>query len=207
LRGPFLTKRASISSVGRNQPPSTPHMGQNKFDDQETDYRPHCFWRAPHREHLCCCCCAAMVGRDDLHPYRARGNCSWHRSSHRRVSKFQHGNSRLENSTSPSKRRDRKTRRDNPPPSSAVSKAAFCQFAWPHWITSSARASSIGRTSPPRTCAVLRLITSSNFAGACAGRSAGFSPLRMREELAAGVRLAVPVAVERDRQTFIVLDD
>jgi hypothetical protein len=31
--------------------------------------------------------------------------------------------------------------------------------------------------------------------------------LRMREELAAGVRLAVPVAVERDRQTFIVLDD
>jgi hypothetical protein len=47
-------------------------------------------------------------------------------------------------------------------------------------ITSSARASSVGGTSRPRDFAVLRLITSSYLVGACTGRSAGFSPLRMR---------------------------
>src|SRR5262245_49232459 len=47
-------------------------------------------------------------------------------------------------------------------------------------ITSSARASSVGGISRPSTRAVLRLITSSNLVGACTGRSAGFSPLRMR---------------------------
>src|SRR6516162_1616519 len=35
-------------------------------------------------------------------------------------------------------------------------------------------------TSRPRVFAVLRLMTSSNFVGAWIGRSAGFSPLRMR---------------------------
>ena len=49
-----------------------------------------------------------------------------------------------------------------------------------HSITSSARASSVGGTSRPSALAVLRLITSSYFVGACTGRSAGFSPLRMR---------------------------
>src|SRR5262245_26641257 len=49
-----------------------------------------------------------------------------------------------------------------------------------HSITSSARASSDGGTSRPRALAVLRLITSSYLVGACTGRSAGFSPLRMR---------------------------
>ena len=47
-------------------------------------------------------------------------------------------------------------------------------------ITSSARASSVGGTSRPSALAVLRLITSSYLVGACTGRSAGFSPLRMR---------------------------
>ncbi len=47
-------------------------------------------------------------------------------------------------------------------------------------ITSSARASRVGGTSRPSALAVLRLITSSNLVGACTGRSAGFSPLRMR---------------------------
>ena len=47
-------------------------------------------------------------------------------------------------------------------------------------ITSSARASSDGGTVRPSAMAVLRLITSSYFVGACTGRSAGFSPLRMR---------------------------
>ena len=47
-------------------------------------------------------------------------------------------------------------------------------------ITSSARASSVGGTSRPSALAVLRLMTSSNLVGACTGRSAGFSPLRMR---------------------------
>jgi hypothetical protein len=49
-----------------------------------------------------------------------------------------------------------------------------------HSITSSARTSSVGGTSRPRALAVLRLITSSYLVGACTGRSAGFSPLRMR---------------------------
>src|SRR5262245_29931564 len=47
-------------------------------------------------------------------------------------------------------------------------------------ITSSARASSAGGTSSPSVLAVLRLITNSYLVGACTGRSAGFSPLRMR---------------------------
>src|SRR5262249_28668998 len=50
----------------------------------------------------------------------------------------------------------------------------------PHSITSLARASRVGGTSRPSALAVLRLITVSNFTGACTGRSAGFSPLRMR---------------------------
>jgi hypothetical protein len=49
-----------------------------------------------------------------------------------------------------------------------------------HSITSSARASSIGGTSRPRALAALRLIANSYLVGACTGRSAGFSPLRMR---------------------------
>src|SRR5678816_2241504 len=54
-------------------------------------------------------------------------------------------------------------------------------FAWrTHSITSSARASSVGGTSRPSALAVLRLITSWYLVGAWTGRSAGFSPLRMR---------------------------
>jgi hemolysin III len=49
-----------------------------------------------------------------------------------------------------------------------------------HSITSWARASSDDGTSKPSVLAVLRLITSSYLVGACTGRSAGFSPLRMR---------------------------
>src|SRR5881227_1968962 len=49
-----------------------------------------------------------------------------------------------------------------------------------HSITSSARASSDDGTSTPSALAVFRLITSSYLVGACTGRSAGFSPLRMR---------------------------
>src|SRR5262245_187275 len=49
-----------------------------------------------------------------------------------------------------------------------------------HSITSSARASSDGGTSRPSALAVFRLITSSYLVGACTGRSAGLSPLRMR---------------------------
>src|SRR5215831_5523899 len=49
-----------------------------------------------------------------------------------------------------------------------------------HSITSSARASRVGGISRPSALAVLRLITKSYLVGACTGRSAGFSPLRMR---------------------------
>jgi hypothetical protein len=47
-------------------------------------------------------------------------------------------------------------------------------------ITSSARVRSAGDTVRPSAFAVLRLIVSSYLVGACTGRSAGFSPLRMR---------------------------
>src|SRR5215471_10071587 len=49
-----------------------------------------------------------------------------------------------------------------------------------HSITSSAPARSIFGITRPRAFAVLRLITSSNFIGACTGRSAGLAPRRMR---------------------------
>src|SRR5262249_49809683 len=49
-----------------------------------------------------------------------------------------------------------------------------------HSMTSSARASTVVGISRPSAFAVLRLSTSSYFVGACTGRSAGFSPLRMR---------------------------
>jgi hypothetical protein len=47
-------------------------------------------------------------------------------------------------------------------------------------ITSSARASTVGGMSRPSAFAVLRLMTSSYLVGACTGKSAGYSPLRMR---------------------------
>src|SRR5262249_34702337 len=49
-----------------------------------------------------------------------------------------------------------------------------------HSITSSARAGRLSGTSRPSAFAVLRLMTSSYFVGVCTGRSAGFSPLRIR---------------------------
>ena len=49
-----------------------------------------------------------------------------------------------------------------------------------HSITSSAMASTLEEWSSPSAFAVLRLIVSSYLVGACTGRSAGFSPLRMR---------------------------
>src|SRR5262249_5704957 len=49
-----------------------------------------------------------------------------------------------------------------------------------HSITSSARASTDAGISRPSALAVLRLITRSYLVGACTGRSAGLSPLRMR---------------------------
>ncbi len=62
-------------------------------------------------------------------------------------------------------------------PGAAVSR---CSNTACYSITSSARASSGGGTSRPSALAVLRLIASSYLVGACTGRSAGFSPLRMR---------------------------
>src|SRR5262245_25017076 len=54
------------------------------------------------------------------------------------------------------------------------------EFPALHSITSSVRASSVSGTVRPSALAVLVLITSSYFVGACTGRSPGFSPLRMR---------------------------
>src|SRR5262249_29423159 len=50
----------------------------------------------------------------------------------------------------------------------------------PYSITSSARVSTAGGTVRPSALAVLRLIARSYLVGVCTGRSAGFSPLRMR---------------------------
>src|SRR6516164_11270905 len=50
----------------------------------------------------------------------------------------------------------------------------------PYSSTSSARARTDGGTARPSALAVLRLITSSYLVGACTGKSAGLSPLRMR---------------------------
>jgi hypothetical protein len=52
--------------------------------------------------------------------------------------------------------------------------------SWPYSINSSARASSAGGTARSSAFAVLRLMASSYLVGVCTGRSAGFSPLRMR---------------------------
>src|SRR5262249_25457023 len=49
-----------------------------------------------------------------------------------------------------------------------------------HSITSSARASNEAGTVRPSDLAVFKLTINSYFVGACTGRSAGFSPLRMR---------------------------
>src|SRR5262245_8981510 len=52
----------------------------------------------------------------------------------------------------------------------------------PHSITSSAVASSVGGTVRPSNFAVCKLMTSSNLLDCITGRTAGFSPLRMRLE-------------------------
>src|SRR5262249_45507759 len=60
---------------------------------------------------------------------------------------------------------------------------AFCASlpgAFPHSITSSARARSGGGISRPSARAVLRLMISSTLVDCWTGRSAGFSPLRIR---------------------------
>src|SRR6516164_4835745 len=49
-----------------------------------------------------------------------------------------------------------------------------------HSITSSARASSDGGTPRPSALAVLRLMSNLYLVGACIGRLASFSPLRLR---------------------------
>ena len=49
-----------------------------------------------------------------------------------------------------------------------------------HSITSSARLTSVTGRSKPSALAVFRLMTRSYLFGACTGRSAGFSPFRMR---------------------------
>jgi hypothetical protein len=54
------------------------------------------------------------------------------------------------------------------------------------WGSGPQRTSSAGGTSRPSAFAVLRLMTSSTFVDCCTGRSAGFSPLRMRPGIDTG---------------------
>ena len=62
----------------------------------------------------------------------------------------------------------------------ANSELMHCSKKPLHSITSSASASSLSGISRPSAFAVLRLITKSNFVDCWTGKSAGFSPLRMR---------------------------
>src|SRR5262249_715521 len=75
-------------------------------------------------------------------------------------------------------RRLLRARRERPRGSGAAEQRE--ELAPLHSSTSSAQASSVGGTSRPSIFAVLRLMISSYLVGACTGRSAGFSPLRMR---------------------------
>src|SRR6266542_1046097 len=61
-----------------------------------------------------------------------------------------------------------------------IAPSATLPSRFPYSITSSARASSVSGTVRPSAFAVLRLSTRSYLVGACTGRSAAFSPLRMR---------------------------
>src|SRR5215472_9300233 len=62
------------------------------------------------------------------------------------------------------------------------------EVAPPHSITSSAVPRRLAGSSIPRVFAVLRLITSWNLVGACTGRPAIFSPLRIRSTYRAAPR-------------------
>ena len=60
------------------------------------------------------------------------------------------------------------------------SRCALCDMPSPHSMTSSASATNVAGTSRPSIRAVLRLMANSNFVGACAGRSPGLAPLKIR---------------------------
>src|SRR6516164_496965 len=71
-----------------------------------------------------------------------------------------------------------RTRRERPCHRPATEQSD--EVAPPHSITSSARASREGGTVRPAAFAAFRLIIRLYLVGACTGRSAGFSPLRIR---------------------------
>src|SRR5262245_11410834 len=75
-----------------------------------------------------------------------------------------------------------------------------------HSITSSARPSSGSGTVRPSALAVFRLITSSYLFGACTGRSAGFSPLRMRSTYSPHSRYQLWIAAGHRRRQANILD-
>src|SRR5262245_54584198 len=71
-----------------------------------------------------------------------------------------------------------RSRRERPRGSAAEQRDELAPAA--HSITSSAVESSVCGTSRPSVLAVLRLRANSNFTGACTGKSAAFSPRRIR---------------------------
>ena len=82
-----------------------------------------------------------------------------------------------------------KTRADNMPRLRARRERPRCrgaeqrdELAAGHSITSSAMASKPGGKVRPSIFAVFKLITNSNFVGWTTGKSAGFSPLRIRPQ-------------------------
>jgi hypothetical protein len=65
-------------------------------------------------------------------------------------------------------------------PLCAISRHMQCSKQHRYSITSSARVTSVSGSVIPSAFAVFKLMTNSNFVGCCTGRSAGFSPLRIR---------------------------
>ena len=76
-------------------------------------------------------------------------------------------------------------------PTTALSRCNKVRIHGNYSITSSALARSVGGTVRPCAFAVVVLITNSYLVGACTGRSAGFSPLRMRSMYAAARRILI----------------
>src|SRR5262249_1774314 len=99
--------------------------------------------------------------------------------SHKTGNKIAHGGKRgpAQESNGGPLRRLLRARRERPRRRRAAKQRD--ELAPPHSITSSARASSVGGTSRPSACAVIRLMTSSNFVGCSTGISPGFVPRRI----------------------------
>jgi hypothetical protein len=112
-------------------------------------------------------------GRNGVGPFILRGNNPWDRMSALGHSRPSHFVPVLNNVRYASDS-------DHSRYESELTLWAISRHQSTHSMTSSARARSVAGTFRRSAFAVLRLITISNLVGRMTGRSAGFSPLRMR---------------------------